>query len=107
MCSARTAHIVPCHYRVRLDPDFSTFEFKGKVEIIIEVTEAISTLVINANSLTISDLTVKKSCLVLEDEYTEKCEELSKKRVSIVKDEEDIEGLEGKISTLIKDGNLN
>lgn len=62
------AHTVPCHYKVRLEPEFNTFGFKGQVDIIIEVTEPITTLVINASKLAVNDLKVKKSCVKMQGE---------------------------------------
>jgi len=87
------SHTVPCHYKVRLEPDFNTFGFKGQVDIIIEVTEATDTLVLNANNLTISDLKVKKSSVIVDsDESDDKSSSQkpgsSKKRSAIVKDSE-------------------
>jgi len=91
-------HTVPCHYKVRLEPDFNTFGFKGRVDIIVEVTEATDTLVLNANNLTITDLKVKKSSVIVEsdesdDHPSSQKAESSKKRSAIVKDVKVVEKL--------------
>jgi len=86
--------IVPCHYKVRLEPEFDTFGFKGQVDIIVEVTKPTSTIAINANKLTISEVKLKRSYVV----DTEDIGDISsiqtagpskKKRSAIVKDSEE------------------
>jgi aminopeptidase 2 len=41
-------NVVPRHYRLSLTPDFKTFKYKGKVDVKLDVTEATSSIVLNA-----------------------------------------------------------
>ena len=46
----------PTHYELAVTPDAAALTFKGKVAIAIDVTEATSTLVVNAIDLTFADV---------------------------------------------------
>jgi aminopeptidase 2 len=45
------ANVIPRHYRLSLTPDFSTFKYKGKVDVKLDVTEQTSSIVLHALDL--------------------------------------------------------
>ena len=53
--------IIPCHYNVHLEPNFSSFSVHGKVEISVEVTKQTETIVLNARNISVSKLKLMKS----------------------------------------------
>ena len=54
-------HVLPRSYKLRLEPSFQSFTFNGQVKIVIEVTQQIDKLVVNAKNLDIKNLKLKKS----------------------------------------------
>jgi len=61
-------HIIPCHYNVYLEPNFSSFSVHGKVKIIVEVTKQTEKIVLNAKNISVSKLKLMKCDAVLENE---------------------------------------
>ena len=61
--------IRPSHYKLRLEPNFETFKFKGSLEITVDPGGGgdISEIAINANKLVIHSLSVKRSVMTSTD----------------------------------------
>ena len=74
-------HVLPCNYKVHLNPDFESFTFDGEVEILIEATKTIEQLVINVKDIVVDDLKLKRS--------NESSPEPKKSRRSVEDDEEE------------------
>jgi len=61
--------IRPSHYKLRLEPNFETFKFKGSVEITVDPGGGgdISKIAINSNKLVIHSLSVKRNIVTSTD----------------------------------------
>ena len=73
-------HVLPCNYKIHLEPNFETFTFGGEVEILIEVTKDTKQLVINVKDIVVKDLKLKRS--------NESSPEPKKSRSSVNEEEE-------------------
>ena len=76
-------HVLPCSYKLRLEPNFESFTFNGQVDILIEVTQQVDQLVINAKNIDIKNLQLKKS--------KESSPKLKKARSSVEEEEDNEE----------------
>ena len=90
-------HVLPCSYKLRLEPNFESFTFNGQVDILIEVTQQVDQLVINAKNIDIKNLQLKKS--------KESSPKLKKARSSVEEEEdnEDSEEIEIKSHELLEE----
>ena len=63
------SHIIPCHYYLRLEPNFETFSFDGEVRIITDVggDSDINEIAVNANKLKVHELTVIKRYVTVSE----------------------------------------
>lgn len=48
-----TSHVAPKHYRIHLEPDLRNFRFLGRTEILLETTEPVQEITLNALELAI------------------------------------------------------
>jgi aminopeptidase N len=60
-------HVNPIHYDIHLEPDLRTLKFSGSTEIVLEVSEKVSEITLNAKELAFW------SCAVLSAEEFVKC----------------------------------
>ena len=52
-------NVIPRHYRLSLAPDFSSFKYKGKVDVELDVKESTSSILLNALDLEFHSASVK------------------------------------------------
>lgn len=56
-------NVTPEHYDLYLEPDLNSFEFKGKVDIIVHVSKSTSSITLNTR-----DLSIEAASLIFDDQ---------------------------------------
>ena len=69
--------VVPTHYDIHLEPDLETFTFVGAVGVDIEVTEATSSISLNAAEVDIKSATLSSGHVVAEISYDHRYERVT------------------------------
>ncbi|KAJ3017799.1 Aminopeptidase 2 mitochondrial [Thoreauomyces humboldtii] len=64
------ANVKPTHYRVEITPDLVKFEFKGIVDVHLNIVEKTSTIVCNANQLSVHKAVITSTHLKAESTQT-------------------------------------
>ena len=85
-------YIRPKHYKLRLEPNFDDFTFKGDISVVIEVEkDDISEIAINVNKLDIHDVSVKRNKVFVTDDSDDEKDGQSRPKKAKNTSEEEIE----------------